>query len=85
MLKYWMYDLKDFVFKRRNDRPVNIIDKLVMVEPGVMHVIYTHKNPVSIWNEDPVALFIYLTSPTTLRYSEFKRAVKSDLENTQAA
>lgn len=61
------------------------VDKLVMMSNNELHIIYTHKSPVSIWSDNPVALYEYLQTSTPLRYTEFERAMVTDLEETQAA
>lgn len=61
------------------------IDKLVMTQPGELHIIYSHKSSVSIWGENPVLLFEYLQTQTPLRYTEFARATVTEFEETQAA
>lgn len=56
-----------------------------MTQPGELHIIYSHKSPVSIWGENPVLLFEYLQTQTPLRYTEFARATVTEFEETQAA
>lgn len=56
-----------------------------MTRPGELCIIYTHRPPVSITGEDPIALYNYLHTPTQLRYSEFKRAIVTSFEDTQLA
>ncbi len=67
------------------DAPTPSVDKLMLASDGDLHVIYTHRSPVSISGEDPVALYNYLQTPTVLRYADYKRALVADLEETQVA
>lgn len=61
------------------------LDKVIQVGPNELMLVFTNRTPVSIWGTDPVALLLYLQTPTKSCYTEFKRQIAADLEETQAA
>lgn len=64
---------------------VSGIDKFILVSEAELVIIYTHKDPVTITGPDAWATWLWLNSPTPLRFKEFTRALVSDLEKTVAA
>lgn len=61
------------------------LDKIVMKSRNELVLIFTHRPPVSISGDDPLALYLFLQTPSQLTYPEFKAGVSNDLEITKVA
>lgn len=62
-----------------------MIDKLVMLKPNEVTVIYTHRPPFTVTSDtqSAVELLSWLVTPTMIRLSDYKAAVDSAAEVTQ--
>lgn len=59
------------------------IDKIMYPRKNLVVIYFTHKDPVSISSEDAYSLYLFLITPTVVRFSDFARISKEELENTQ--
>lgn len=59
------------------------IDKIMYPRKNLVVIYFTHKDPVSVSAEDAYSLYLFLTTPMAVRYADFARIVKEELENTQ--
>lgn len=62
-----------------------MIDKLILTNDNDLVMIFSDRSPVIISAEDPIALFEYLQTPTTLPFNDFAKGLSNDLENTALA
>lgn len=62
-----------------------MIDKLFLVNKGLLVIYFTHRPPVSISGPDALSLYNWLYTPAKVVYIEFRRRVAASLEETNAA
>lgn len=70
---------------KKREEILPAVEKIVMIRPDELVIIYSHRSPVSICADDAYSLYLFLQTPSDLRYDEFKAAISNDLEDTQAA
>lgn len=61
-----------------------MIDKVVILNDCEMHIVYTNRSPVRIYNScgDIVSTYLWLFSNTDAKVYEFKRRLESANEET---